>query len=169
MSHTGASQDGQNRFSMSSRRAVRRALSLVVVLAIAAWAEPGLAMLPAAGQMAKCHTRMMHMHHQAGPAAMHKATSCCHQRVNSMPCCPEHPALPPAQCGSAQECCAVSSQPSRPLAFLVSGNPLLFQSNANGPAGANFVAPPQSSIFLLIADSPRFIRPVFDLKTDLRI
>jgi hypothetical protein len=54
------------------------------------------------------------------------------------------------------------------LAFLVSGN-LLSQLNVNGPAGAEFPPPPQISAVSVIAESPPFVKPVLDLKTDLRI
>jgi hypothetical protein len=158
----------ENYLSMSSQRASRVLLSLMLVLAVAAWAEPGLAMQPASGHPAQCHARMMHRHQHALPAAMHVATSCCHQRVNSMPCCPAHPAPPPSRCGDSSDCCAMSSQPARPLAFLVSGN-LLSQLNVNGPAGAEFSPPQQTSAVSVIAESPPFVKPVLDLKTDLRI
>jgi hypothetical protein len=153
---------------MSSQRTSRAILSLMLALAIAAWAEPGLAMMPASGHAAQCHARMMHGHHHASPAAMRMATSCCHQRVNSMPCCPAHPSSPPSHCGDRSDCCAISTQPARPLAFLVSGN-LLSQLNTNGLAGAELLPPRQSSLFSPLADSPQFVKPVFDLKTDLRI
>ena len=53
--------------------------------------------------------------------------------------------------------------------FLVSGKSLLSQLNAGGPAGAEFLTPPRASRLELIADSPPFVKPVSDLKTDLRI
>lgn len=158
----------ENQVSMSSQRASRVLLSLMLVLAIAAWAEPGLATLPASGHPAQCHARMMHRHQPATPAAMHVATPCCHQRVNSTPCCPAHPSSPPSHCGDRSDCCAISTQPARPLAFLVSGN-LLSQLNVNGPAGEEFLPAPRISAAFAIAESPPFVKPVLDLKADLRL
>jgi hypothetical protein len=56
------------------------------------------------------------------------------------------------------------------LAFLVaSGNSFSFQSSANGPAGIISVPAPPGSAFLSIHNALQFVRPVFGLKTDLRI
>ena len=136
---------------MSLQRARRRILSLVLALSVGLWAQCGLAMIFAASHASKCHATMSHAHHA----------------VAAMPCCPLHAAsavfdLPP--------CCDLSSQPARPLAsVVVPGKPRSGQFSANGAAGALFVPPQQSSAFLAVADSPPFVKPVLDLKTDLRI
>lgn len=156
---------------MISRSAMRRSLSLVLSLLIVLWADTGLAMPPASGHGSKCHVRMAQMHrhatHSATPAA---ALSCCHQRSHSMPCCPSHPVPAPVPCGDRPGCCDVSRQPARPLAFLVAcGNSLSLQLSANGPAGTILLPALSRSACLAIDRSPQCVRPVFELKTDLRI
>ena len=149
---------------------MRRSLSFVLALVIVLWADTGLAMPAASGHGYKCHARMMHMHQHATrfatPAA---ALGCCRQRTHSTPCCPSRPAPAPTQGADSPGCCDIGSQPARPLAFLVaSGNSLSAQLSANGPAGP-MVPVSSGSTILSIDHSPRFIRPVFELKTDLRI
>jgi hypothetical protein len=64
----------------------------------------------------------------------------------------------------------MSSQPARPLAFLVaSGNSVSHQLSANGPAGTISALAPPGSAFLSIHNALQFVRPVFERKTDLRI
>jgi hypothetical protein len=56
------------------------------------------------------------------------------------------------------------------LAFLViSDSSLSAQSSANGPAGKTLRPASPSSAFFLTDESPQFVRPVFELKADLRI
>jgi hypothetical protein len=134
---------------------MRRSLSLVLALAIVFWADTGLAMLGASGHGSKCHVQMTQMHPHAA-ASMH--------------CCPSHPALALTQLGDHPGCCDISSQPTRPLAFLVvSGRSRSIQFRAGGPAGT--ILPPVQSgaASLSIEHTPQFVRPVFELKTDLRI
>jgi hypothetical protein len=143
-------------------------LSLIIVL----WADTSLAMLPASGHSWKCHVRMVQMHQHATHSAAPQATAlgCCHQRTHSMPCCPPQPAIVPTQCGDRHGCCDMSSQPARPLVFLVaSGNSLSLQLGANGQAGAILLPALSRSAFLASDHSPQFVRPVFEMKTDLRI
>ena len=138
---------------MSSQRAIRRTLSLMLALSIALWAEDGLAMLTA-DHGAQCHSRMSHTQQQAHP----------------MPCCPMHAASVPSSFFEPPTCCDLSNQPARPLAFLViSGKSRSSQLGARSAAAAMFVPSQRSSAFFLIADSPPFVKPVFDKKTDLRI
>jgi hypothetical protein len=62
----------------------------------------------------------------------------------------------------------MSSQPARPLAFLVaSGNSVSLQLSANGPAGTISLPARPGSAFLSIDHASQ--RPVFELKTELRI
>src|ERR1035437_4860038 len=148
---------------MISRSAMRRSWSFVLSLVIVLWAETGLAMPPASGHGSKCHVQMVQMHrHATHPVTQATSLDCCHQGPHSMPCCPPHPAPAPTQCGDRPGCCDVSSQPARPLAFLVaSGNSVSLQFSANGPAGTIFVAAPSSSAILSIDHAPQ--RPVFEL------
>jgi len=158
-----------NEIGMISRSAMRRSLSLVLSLVIVLWAETGLAMPSASGHGSKCRVRMVQMHrHATHSATLASSSSCCRQGPHTMPCCPPHPAPAAAQCGERLGCCDISSQPARPLAFLVaSGNSVSLQLSANSPAGTIFVAAPSSSAILLIGHAPQ--RPVLELKTDLRI
>ncbi len=164
-----------NEIGMISRSAMRRSLSFVLSLVIVLWADTGLAMLPASGHGWKCHVRLVQMHQHAAHSAAQSATlatalGCCHQRTHSMPCCPPHPVPAPTPCGDHSGCCDMSSQPARPLAFLVaSGNFLSLQLGANGQAGAILLPALSRSAFLASDHSPQFVRPVFELKTDLRI
>ena len=161
-----------NETGMISRSAMRRSLSFVLSLVIVLWADTGLAMPPASGHGSQCHGGMAQMHqHATNSATPATALGCCHPRTHSMPCCPSHPVPAPTPCGDHSGCCDISSQPARPLAFLVaSGNSLSLQLSANGPAGTISVVPaPAGSAFLSIDHSYQFVRPVFELKTDLRI
>src|ERR1035437_4366602 len=164
-----------NQIGMISRSALRRSLSFVLSLVIILWADTGLAVLPASGHGAKCQVRMVQMHQRAAHCAAQSATlatalGCYHQRTHSMPCCPPQPVPAPTPCGDHSGCCDMSSQPARPLAFLVaSGNSLSLQLSANGPAGAILLPALSRSAFLASDHSPQFVRPVFGRKTDLRI
>jgi hypothetical protein len=153
---------------MISRSAMRRGLSFVLSLVIILWAETGLAMPPASGHGSKCHVRMVQMHRHT-THSVPLATPL--QGPHSMPCCPSHhPAPAPTQGAGHSDCCDISSQPARPLAFLVaSGNSFSLQLSVNGPAGTIFAPAPSGSAFLLSDDSSQFVRPVLELKTDLRI
>jgi hypothetical protein len=130
---------------------MRRTWSLVLALSVGLWAQCGLAMLSAATRAPECHAAMSHAHHLAA----------------AMPCCPSHSASanfdPPP-------CCDLSSQPAQPLASaLIPGKSRSGQFSAHGDADSMFVPPQASSAVLTDADSPPFVKPVFDLKTDLRI
>ena len=127
-------------------------MSLMLALIVALWAQSGLAMLTA--DHAQCHARMSSMQQQA----------------HTMPCCPSHAASVPPSFFEPPPCCNLSNQPARPLAFLViSGKSSSGQLSARSIAGAMFTPSQQSCMFLQVADSPPFVKPVFDKKTDLRI
>ena len=145
---------GENKASMSLQLTMRRIWSLVLTLSVGLWAQCGLALLSAASHAPQCHAAMSHAHHVAA----------------AMPCCPSHAASAAVHLFDPPPCCDFSSQPARPVASaVVPGKLRSGQFSATGPAGAMFVPPQQSSAFLRVADSPPFIKPVFDLKTDLRI
>ena len=158
-----------NKIGMISRSAMRRSLSLVLSLVIVLWAETGLAMPSASGHGSKCHVRMAPMHrHATHSVTLATSSSCCRQGPHTVPCCPPHAAPAPTQCGDRPGCCDMSSQPARPLAFLVaSGSSFTPQLSANGPAGTISLPARPGSAFLSIDHAPQ--RPVFELKTDLRI
>jgi len=160
-----------NEIGMISRSAMRRSLSLVLSLVIVLWAETGLAMPSASGHGSKCRVRMVQMHrHATHSVTLATPSGCCQQGPHTMSCCPPHPAPAATHWADRPGCCDMSSQPARPSAFLVaSGNSVSLQLSANGPAGTIFVPALSSSAFLWGDKSPQFVRPVFELKTDLRI
>jgi hypothetical protein len=160
-----------NEIGMISRSTMRRSWSFVLSLVIVLWAEAGLAMPPASGHASKCHVRMAPMQrHATHSATLATSSSCCPQGSHTMPGYPPHPAPAPTQCGDRPGCCDISSQPARPLVFLVaSGNSFTPQLSVNGPAGTISAPAPPGSAFLSIDHAPQFTRPVFELKTDLRI
>jgi hypothetical protein len=134
---------------MGLPRTDRRILSLILALSVLLWAEGAVAMLSAADHPAQC-ARMQHT-------------------ANSMPCCPSQSASFPANF-APPPCCDLSNQPVPPLAFIViPGKSRLGQLSVSGTTSV-MLAPPQGSFARpAIAATPSFVKPVFDLKTDLRI
>jgi len=134
-------------------RTDRRILSLILALSVVLWAEGAVAVFPAADHPAQC-ARMPHMQRAA----------------NAMPCCPSHAASVPANFFSPPPCCDMSKQPARPVAYLATSGKSRSDQGRASSGGSLISAPLQrESAFLLIAASPPFAKPVFDLKTDLRI
>jgi len=126
----------------------------MLVLSMVLWAEGTITTLSAADHAAQCYAGMRQMQHAA----------------NSMPCCPSHAASLPANFFAPPPCCDLSNQPARPLAFIVtSGKSRSSQLSVSGPASAVLVSPQRTSAVFPVTDSPPFVKPVFDLKTDLRI
>jgi hypothetical protein len=133
---------------MSSKSSIRKALTAMLMLAIALWAEAGLALV-AGDQVMECS---MTMH-----------------RAQAMPCCPEEQAEAPA--AKHPECCTNGDSAERPLGFVVSSErhavyPL--ESVAEAAAG---LAPQTAKGFGVwrSALASRFVKPILELKTDLRI
>jgi hypothetical protein len=151
---------------MSGSATIRKVLTAMLALAILLWAEAGLALV-AGDQVMACRTMMMQ-----GPAST-MAASDETDRADSdaMPCCPSDPAQAPVLAATHPPCCSVSNDAERPLAFLISSDRLTSHSlNTVAEAVAGFV--PQASQHigqLRNADAPRFVRPILELKTDLRI
>jgi len=149
---------------MSFQRAIRRILSLILALSVGLWAQCGLAMLSAASHAPQCHAAMSHVHHAA------VAMSQVHHAAAAMPCCPSHAASVPAHFLDPPPCCDLSSQQALPSTFVVmSGKFRSGQLSANRAVGPMFVSPQQSSALFLFNASPPSVKPVSDLKTDLRI
>jgi hypothetical protein len=135
-------------------RAIRRTLSLTLALSVALWAASAAGMLSAASHASQCHARMPHVQHQAAPR----------------PCCPSHAASLPINFFTPPPCCDLSNQPARPLAFVVTPGKFRAGPVSGGvTVSAKFVSPQSSSAILTEGSSPRFVKPVFDLKTDVRI
>jgi hypothetical protein len=127
----------------------RKILSLILALSVVLWAEGAVAMLSAADHPAQC-ARMQHA-------------------ATSMPCCPSDTASFPANF-APPPCCDLSTQPARPLAFIVIPSKYrLGQLSVSGTAGVVFAPPLGSFARSVNVAAPSFVKPVFDLKTDLRI
>jgi hypothetical protein len=142
------------RASMSLQRTMRRILSLVLALSVGLWAQCGLGMPSAAAHGPQCHAAMSHSHNVAA----------------AMPCCPLHATSAAVHLFDPPRCCDLSSQPARPLAStVVPGKFRSGQLSAKGATGGMLSPRQEDSAFLRAADSPPFVKPVFDLKTDLRI
>jgi hypothetical protein len=125
----------------------------MLALSVMLWAEGAIAMLSAAGYTAQCHAKIPPMRHQG----------------HSMPCCPPDSASVPSSFFQAPPCCDLSSQPAQPPAFIVmSGKVYSGELIASSAAGAMIAPPVRRSAFRSQVNSPPF-KPVFDLKTDLRI
>jgi|HubBroStandDraft_6_1064221.scaffolds.fasta_scaffold00693_6 hypothetical protein len=144
---------------MSSKSSIRKALTAMLMLAIALWAEAGLALV-AGDQVMECS---MTMHRAQAMAAADESAS------QAMPCCPEEQAEAPA--AKHPECCTNGDSAERPLGFVVSSErhavyPL--ESVAEAAAG---LAPQTAKGFGVwrSALASRFVKPILELKTDLRI
>ena len=138
---------------MSSQRAMRRILSLILALSVGSCAESGLSMLSAAGNALQCHAAMSHPHHRV-----------------ALPCCPSGAAFTLAHFFGSPPCCNLSSQQAPPLAFVVIAGKFRSGTSSTNCAVGMMVHPPQrKSSLSLIAASPPFVKSVVDKKTDLRI
>ena len=139
--------------SMSLRHTSRKLLISLLTLVIAFWAEAGLALVEG-DQVMQCSMTVHEM-----------------QSMGDMPCCPGEEMLAPARSHERPPCCSVSNAPERPLAVEVSSKRLIAQhSNAVAQLPTSAMLPvPQSRGVWQSADAPRFVKPVLELKTDLRI
>jgi hypothetical protein len=152
---------------MSGYSPIRKALTAMVVLAILLWAEAGLALV-AGDRVMACHAMMLSGQAGTMSAADDAATA---QQEPAMACCPEGPANAPAMSQNHPPCCSVSNDAERPLAFLVSSerttpHPL---STAAATVGTVVGSPAHYVGELQSADAPHFVKPILELKTDLRI
>jgi len=130
----------------------RRLLTALLVLAIALWAEAGLALVEG-DQVMQCSMSAHEM-----------------QAMGEMTCCPDDGMQAPALSGERPPCCSVSNAPERPLGFVVSSQRTMAQplDVATAVSGSQPQTAQQFGIWRS-ADTPRFLRPVLELKTDLRI
>src|SRR5271168_2867809 len=95
---------------MSTSRTTRKLLTAILVLAIALWAEAGLALVEG-DQVMQCSMSMHEM-----------------QAMSGMPCCPDDGMQAPALLGARPPCCSVSNAPERPLGFVVSSQRTMAQA-----------------------------------------
>lgn len=129
----------------------RKLLTALLVLSLALWAEAGLAMIQ--------------------PELVMQCSMSAHemQAMGDMPCCPSEEMQAPA--GSHPQCCSASDAPERPFAFEVSS----VKSKAPtlevvlAPAAPSAAPAAQKFRVWRSVDVPRYVKPVLELKTDLRI
>ena len=157
-----------DRLTMSGNGKIRRVLIAMLAMAIVLWAEAGLALV-AGDQVMACHAMMSHGHAGAMTASDDADTAA--PDSDAMPCCPQDPAKVPAMAASHPPCCSVSNDAERPLAFLVNSerttpHPLDATAQARSEA-----APQPAGHFweLRSVRDPRCVKPILELKTDLRI
>ena len=143
-------------------------LTAMLAVTILLWAEAGLALI-AGDQVMACRAMMMHSH--AGTMAASDAADTEEQESAAMPCCPDDPAQAPAMTLNHPPCCSVSNEAERPLAFLVSSERTIQHPlDTAVEIARNFVPSVAQHLGdLRNADSPHFVRPILELKTDLRI
>ena len=123
----------------------------MLVLSVLGWAEAGLALAPDQPVM-QCSMTAHEM-----------------QAMGDMPCCPGDEM--PAPVSSHPQCCNNSNGAERPLGFVVSsaknkahGLELAAELHVGSAAPAAHRSAGSRS-----TDAPRFLKPVLELKTDLRI
>jgi len=124
----------------------------MLALAIALWAEAGLALV-AGDQVMQCSMTMQQM-----------------QAMGAMTCCPDD-ARVPALSEERPPCCAVSQTPERPLGFVVSSERTMGHSlDVVASLPLEFAAPAAQHFGVWrSADPSRFVKPILELKTDIRI
>ncbi len=140
---------------------------MALTLSIALWAEAGLALV-AGDRVMACHAMMLHG--QTGTMAAPGASDT--QDSDATQCCPSDSKRVPVLSADHPPCCSVSNDAERPLGFVV----ISTERTASHPLDAGAVA---AGGFVLLsapfdrnlasADAPRFVKPILELKTDLRI
>ncbi len=138
---------------MTSCMTFRKLLISLLTLAIALWAEAGLALVDG-DQAMQCSMSAHRM-----------------QAMGDMPCCPGQEMLSPAMAPERPPCCSVSNAPERPLAVEVGSKRIKSQplDAVAGSPGSVLAPIVQSRGVRLPAYAPSFARPVLELKTDFRI
>jgi hypothetical protein len=146
-----ARDTGEYELSMTARTTTRKLAVSLLTLAIALWAEAGLALVEG-GQVMQCSMSAHEM-----------------QAMGDMPCCPGDEMQAPL--GGHPQCCSVGQTPERPLGFEVSSQKnktTVLELVAALPASSAAPAANGSEVWRS-ADAPRFVKPILELKTDLRI
>ena len=137
---------------MEGNATIRKLLTSMLVLAVGLWAEAGLALL-AGDQVMQCTMTMPEM-----------------QAMGLMTCCPGDDAQAPALSEKRPPCCSISNAAERPLGFVVSSDRTTHATDAVASLPASFTAPVAQHFGVWrSADASRFVKPVLELKTDLRI
>ena len=138
---------------MPGKTTSRKLVTTLLAVSIALWAEAGLALVQVDPVM-RCSMTMLQM-----------------QAMGSMTCCPTSETRVPALSNERPPCCSISQVPERPLGFVVNSERATGHSlDVVTSLFEQFTAPaaPHFGVWRS-ADVPRFIKPVLELKTDLRI
>jgi hypothetical protein len=154
---------GENRQRMRISSHIRKSASLLLAAFILFWTSLSSAMEPGSKMVHLCHTPVHHTVANPAPAQHHE--NCCPSHANLMHKCQLQVAL--TLVATHPECCTISAPPARPFAVLV---------NSAGQVPLHASAAVVSGLDIDVArstrgaeSSPYFVKPVFDLKTDLRI
>lgn len=164
----GLGTSHNHNFSMNRLGTIRKALTVTLALAIVLWAEVGLALLPG-DQVMQCRAMVLHGQAHAMTAADEAAANA--DDSEGMPCCPADGSRVPKMTSSHPPCSSSNDVPERPLAFLIGPERLTSHPSDMDTRAVVLFAPPlaQHAGELGSADAPRLVKPVLDLKTDLRI
>jgi hypothetical protein len=132
---------------------MRKLLALGLALAIGLWAEVGLTLV-ANDQVMQCSMSAHEM-----------------QAMGNMPCCPGDEMQRPATSMERPECCSVSQAPEQPFGFVVNSERVKASAHDVLAVVSPVIAAPAARNFAVwrSMDTPRFAKPVLELKTDLRI
>ena len=138
---------------MSGKTTLRKLITPLLAVTIALWAQGGLALVPG-DQVMQCSM------------TMHQIQAMC-----LMTCCPHDEARVPVLSDERPACCSVSQVPERPLGFVVNSERVTNQlSDVVVVLSAESAAPGANQFAIwLRTDAPCFVKPVLELKTDLRI
>jgi hypothetical protein len=138
---------------MPGKTTSRKLVTILLAVTIALWAEAGLALVQG-NQVMRCSMTMQQM-----------------QAMGSMTCCPTSETRVPALSNERPPCCSISQVPEHPLGFVVNSERATSHSLevfTSLPELCTAPAAPHFGVWRS-ADVPRFIKPVLELKTDLRI
>jgi hypothetical protein len=137
---------------MPGEKTLRKLITTLLAVTIALWAEAGLALVEG-DQVMQCSMTMQRM-----------------QAMGSMTCCTTSETRVPALSNERPSCCSISQVPERPLGFVVNSEAATGHSLDVVTSLPEFTAPaaPHFEVWRSAA-VPRFIKPVLELKTDLRI
>jgi hypothetical protein len=148
---------------MRASQLTRRLASLLLATCVLFWTSESAAMEPGSKMVHLCHTPA---HHAATKTAPVHHEGCCPSHSSSMHKCLLQVALKLA--ATHPECCSISAPPVRPFAVLVSS-----ADSVSLQVGAAVVIAAEMNVARPARggqeSSPPFVKPVFDLKTDLRI
>jgi hypothetical protein len=140
---------------MGMSSTIRQFVTAALALAMLLWAEAGLTMV-AGDQVMQCS---MTMHHALAA-----------DRGDDRSCCPGDERSSQRRWVERPPCCSVGSAPERPLGFVSSERVKAHDRGFVAEVATN-AAPGMAQTFGIWrnADAPRFVKPILELKTDLRI